>query len=112
MPLVIKRSKRYVKSAKTAVPDSVGVEKGVEILKTFAPTKFDQSVELIFALGIDPKQADQMIRGSLSLPHGVGKTKRVIAFCSEHLHAAATAAGAIRAGGQELVVAIEKENFT
>ena len=112
MPVIIKRSKRYVKAAKTAVPDPVAVEKGVEILKTFAPTKFDQSVELIFSLGIDPKQADQMIRGSLSLPHGVGKTKRVVAFCPEHLAAAAIAAGAIRAGAQELVQAIEKENFT
>src|SRR5580698_8418022 len=111
MPLVIKRSKRYVKSAKTAVPDSVGVEKGVEVLKTFAPTKFDQSVELVFSLGIDPKQADQMIRGSLSLPHGVGKTKRVIAFCPEHLAPAALAAGAVRAGSQDLVNAIEKEGF-
>src|ERR1700722_17561986 len=112
MPVIIKRSKRYVKAAKTAVPDPVAVEKGVEILKTFAPTKFDQSVELIFSLGIDPKQADQMIRGSWGLPHGVGKTKRVVAFCPEHLAAAAIAAGAIRAGAQELVQAIEKENFT
>jgi large subunit ribosomal protein L1 len=53
-----------------------------------------------------------MIRGSLSLPHGVGKTKRVVAFCPEHLVATATSAGAIRAGGAELVAAIEKENFT
>jgi len=84
----------------------------VEILKTFTPTKFDQSVELIFSLGIDPKQADQMIRGSLSLPHGVGKTKRVVAFCPDHLAPLALAAGAVRAGAQELVQAIEKENFT
>jgi large subunit ribosomal protein L1 len=53
-----------------------------------------------------------MIRGSLSLPHGVGKTKRVVAFCPEHLVAQATAAGAVRAGGQEMVEAIAKENFT
>src|SRR3984885_1273988 len=112
MPVIIKRSKRYVKAAKTAVPDPVAVEKGVEILKTFAPTKFDQSVELIFSLGIDAKQADQMIRGSLSLPHGVGKTKRVVAFCAEHLVTAALNAGAIKAGGQELVQQIEKDNFT
>jgi len=112
MPVVIKRSKRYREAAKKAVPEALDVEKGVEVLKGFAPTKFDQSVELIFSLGIDPKQADQMIRGSLSLPHGVGKSKRVVAFCPEHLAAAATASGAIRAGGQELVQAIEKENFT
>jgi len=112
MPLVIKRSKRYVEAAKKAVATLLPVDKAVEVLKTFAPAKFDQTVELIFSLGIDPKQADQMIRGSLSLPHGVGKSKRVVAFCPEHLAAAATAAGAVRAGGQELVQAIEKENFT
>jgi large subunit ribosomal protein L1 len=112
MPIVIQRSKRYRESAKKAVAEMLPVEKAVDVLKSFTPTKFDQSVELIFSLGIDPKQADQMIRGSLSLPHGVGKSKRVVAFCSEHLAAAATAAGAVRAGGQELVAAIEKENFT
>jgi len=112
MPVTLKRSKRYKQAMKNASAEPVAPEKGVEVLKTFPPTKFDQSVELIFALGIDAKQADQTIRGSLSLPHGIGKAKRVVAFCPEHLTAAATAAGAVRAGGQELVAAIEKENFT
>jgi large subunit ribosomal protein L1 len=113
MPQVVeKRSKRYKEAAKKATPTPVSVEQAVEAVQTFKPTKFDQSVELIFWLGIDPKQADQMIRGSISLPHGVGKSKRVIAFCPEHLVAAAKDAGAIRAGGQELVQAIETENFS
>jgi len=107
-----KRSKRYEQAAKKAVATPVALDQAIDIVKSFNPTKFDQTVELIFSLGIDPKQADQMIRGSLSLPHGVGKTKRVIAFCPDHLAPAATAAGAIRAGGQELVAAIEKEGFT
>jgi large subunit ribosomal protein L1 len=106
------RSKRYKEAAKKAITEAVDVDKAIDVLKTFNPTKFDQSVELIFSLGIDTKQADQMIRGSLSLPHGVGKTKRVVAFCPDHLAPLALAAGAIRAGGQELVQAIEKENFT
>lgn len=110
--VVEKRSKRYKEAAKKAIVEPVGIDKAIDVLKTFNATKFDQSVELIFSLGIDPKQADQMIRGSLSLPHGVGKTKRVVAFCPDHLAPVATAAGAIRAGGQELVAAIEKENFT
>jgi len=67
---------------------------------------------VIFSLGIDPKQADQMIRSSISLPHGVGKSKKVIAFCPEHLVEQAKAAGAVRAGGQDLVADIEKTNFT
>ena len=71
-------------------PSRLRIDKAVDVLKTFKPTKFDQSVELIFSLGIDAKQADQMIRGSLSLPHGVGKTKRVVAFCPEHLAPVAT----------------------
>jgi large subunit ribosomal protein L1 len=82
------------------------------VVKSFKGTKFDQSVELIFSLGIDAKQADQMIRGSLSLPHGIGKAKRVIAFCPDHLTTSALNAGAIQAGGQDLVAKIEKENFT
>ncbi|MGD0387727.1 MAG: 50S ribosomal protein L1 [Tepidisphaeraceae bacterium] len=109
---MVKRSKRYKASAQKAAAGALPVEKAIEVLKSFPPTKFDQSVELIFSLGIDAKQADQMIRGSISLPHGVGKTKRVVAFCPEHLVSAATSAGAVRAGGQELVEAITKENFT
>jgi large subunit ribosomal protein L1 len=112
MPVVLQRSKRYKEAAKKAVAEPVTIDQAVDKVKSFPATKFDQTVELIFSLGIDAKQADQMIRGSLSLPHGVGKTKRVVAFCPEHLAPLATAAGAIRAGGQELVQAIEKENFT
>jgi large subunit ribosomal protein L1 len=112
MPLTIVRSKRYKESAKTQKLEMLSVEDAVTVLKTYKPTKFDQSVEVIFSLGIDPKHADQMIRSSVSLPHGIGKSKRVVAFCAEHLVEAAKAAGAVRAGGQELVAAIEKENFT
>ncbi len=106
------RSKRYKEAATKASEALVPVEQGVDALKQFKPTKFDQSVELIFSLGIDPKQADQMIRGSLSLPHGVGSTKRVIVFAPEHLQTLALNSGAIRVGGQELVADIEKTNFT
>jgi large subunit ribosomal protein L1 len=112
MPLVVKRSKRYKKAAEKAVTTPVAVDAAVNAVKQFPPTKFDQSVELIFSLGIDPKQADQMIRGSVSLPHGIGKSKRVVAFCPDHLIDAAKAAGAVEAGGQALVQKIEKENFT
>src|ERR1700743_2802153 len=105
--VVEKRSKRYKEAAKKAIIELVDIAKAIDILKGFNPTKFDQSVELIFSLGIDPKHADQMIRGSLSLPHGVGKSKRVVAFCPDHLAPLALAAGAIRAGGQELVQSIE-----
>ncbi len=112
MPLIVIRSKRYKKAAEKATHDLKPVDQAVELLKTFTPTKFDQSVEVIFSLGIDAKHADQMIRGSLSLPHGIGKAKRVVAFCPDHLVKVALDAGAIKAGGQALVQEIEKDNFT
>ena len=112
MALVIARSKRYKQAAEKANPTPVAIDQAVDAVKAFPPTKFDASVELIFSLGIDAKHADQMIRGSLSLPHGVGKTKRVVAFCPDHLVDAAKAAGAIKAGGQALVAEIEKDNFS
>src|SRR5205823_3839274 len=112
MPAVVRRSKRYKKAAEKAVHQPVAIDQAVDAVKQFEPTKFDQSVELIFALGIDAKQADQMIRGSMSLPHGIGKTKRVVAFCPDHLVTSALNAGAVKAGGQDLVQQIEKDNFT
>ena len=113
MPAVVeRRSKRYKEAATKAIATPVEIPQAVDAVKAFKPTKFDQSVELIFSLGIDPKHADQIVRGSVSLPHGIGKSKRVIAFCPPHLVDAAKAAGAVEAGGQELVTKIEKENFT
>jgi large subunit ribosomal protein L1 len=113
MPQVVeRRSKRYKKAQEKAIATPVSVEQAVAAVKAFPATKFDQSVELIFSLGIDAKQADQTIRSSLSLPHGIGKAKRVVAFCQDNLVEAAKAAGAIRAGGQALVAEIEKENFS
>jgi len=109
---VVRRSKRYKKAAEKATEQLLSIEDGVSRLKQFAPTKFDQTVELIFSLGIDAKQADQSVRSAVSLPNGSGKQKRVIAFCPEHLKTSALNNGAIKAGGQELVAEIEKDNFT
>ena len=68
----------------------------------------DQTIELVVHLGIDPKQADQMLRGAISLPKGIGKTRTVIAFCDGALIDAAKAAGAIEAGADELIDKIQK----
>ncbi len=103
-----KKGKRY--AADKASLKGVGplpLAEAVKRVKAFKPTKFDQTVELCMHLGIDPKQADQMIRGSVSLPHGIGKSKRVIAFCTPDKVEEAKAAGAIEAGGEELVKKIE-----
>jgi len=90
------------------VPDRpVPAPDAVKILKQFNHTKFDQTVELVLWLGIDPKQADQTVRGAVSLPHGIGKTKKVVAFCEGEQAEAARAAGAIEAGGDDLIAKIQ-----
>lgn len=80
----------------------------VEKVKSFKDTKFDQAVDICIHLGIDAKQADQMVRGAVSLPHGIGKTKRVIVFCMTDKVEVAKEAGAVEAGGQELVKKVEE----
>ena len=97
------RSKRYNSDFQKAVSTPLSLEQGVKKVKTFASTKFDQTVECVMHLGIDPKQADQMIRGAISLPHGIGKARSVIAFCDDSEADAAKAAGAIEAGCDELI---------
>jgi large subunit ribosomal protein L1 len=97
------RSKRYQKEAEGLAKEAIGLEAAVERIKSFTAVKFDQTVECVLQLGIDPKQADQLVRGSLSLPHGVGKQKKVIAFCADDEVDAAKQAGAIEAGSDELV---------
>ncbi len=96
-------SKRYKKDAQKVGEGAVSIGDAVEKIKSFEPGKFDQTIECVLALGIDPKQADQLVRGSLSLPHGVGKQKRVIAFCEDGLVDEAKKAGAIEAGVDDLV---------
>jgi len=79
----------------------------IKALKSFKAPKFDQTVEVCMWLGVDPRQADQKLRGSISFPHGVGKSARVIAFCPEDKVEDAKAAGAVEAGGEELVEKIK-----
>ncbi len=97
------RSKRYNADAKKAAQTPLMLPEAVKKIKTFASTKFDQTVDCVMHLGIDPKQADQMIRGAISLPNGIGKARRVIAFCEEAEANAAQAAGAIEAGMDDLI---------
>ena len=78
------------------------MEKAIEILKGFGNTKFDQSVEIHMRLGVDSKQADQIVRGSLVLPHGIGKTQRVAVFAKGPLAEAAKEAGADVIGQEDL----------
>jgi len=92
-----------------ARPEGVLTAAGaVSALKKFKNPKFDQTIDIVMHLGIDPKQADQSIRGSVALPSGLGKSKRVVAFCSADKVKDAMAAGALKAGGEDLVQEIEK----
>jgi len=103
-----KLGKRYLADQKSlGGKEEMPLKEAVEAIKQFQKAKFDQSVDLSLHLGIDPKQADQAIRGSLSLPHGIGKTKRVVAFCTEDKVAAAKEAGALEAGGTDLIKKIK-----
>lgn len=97
------KSKRYKKEFEQRSEDAISLAEAVEKVKSFNSSKFDQSIECVLVLGIDPKQSDQLVRGSISLPHGIGRQKKVIAFCEDKDIEAARAAGAIEAGCDELV---------
>ncbi|NNM84840.1 MAG: 50S ribosomal protein L1 [Phycisphaerales bacterium] len=97
------RGKRYKENAKLVPTGALTVEKAIPVLKGFKKTKFDESVNLVVHLGIDPKQADQMVRGSVSLPKGIGKTRKVIAFVQGANVDLAKNAGAAEAGAEDLI---------
>ncbi len=98
-----KRGKRYVAAAKDLPTGPVSLTEAVEKVKSFPQGKFDQSIDCVVWLGIDAKQSDQIVRGAVSLPHGIGKSKKVIAFCEDSDIDAAKQAGAIEAGSDDLV---------
>ena len=103
-----KHSKRFKQHqeghpGETAMP----LAKAVEQLKGYATTKFDQTVEIAMRLGIDPKQADQIVRGSVVLPNGIGKQQRVVVFAKGELAKAAEEAGADEVGQEDLAEKIK-----
>jgi len=102
-----KRSKHYEAGAASVPDGKVSIPEAVKAVKAFPAGGFDQTVELVMHLGIDPRQADQALRGSISLPHGIGKTRKVIAFCEDQDVEGALAAGAVEAGGDELIKKIQ-----
>ena len=104
---IIGNSKRMRAANEHVVKSAVSAQEAIAALRKFKAPKFDQTVNVVFHLGIDPKAADQALRGSIALPHGIGKSARVIAFCGSDKVAAAKAAGAVEAGADELVSKIE-----
>ena len=83
-------------------------ESAVKLMIATAATKFDATAEIHFHLGIEPKHADQQIRSTFSLPHGIGKKIRVVAICEDDQSAAAKKAGAVQVGAEELIEKIVK----
>jgi large subunit ribosomal protein L1 len=106
-----KKSKRYRADAEKQPKVALPLGDAVEALKKFSSTKFDQTVEVHMRLGVDPNQADQIVRGSIVLPHGIGKQQRVIVFAKGDAAAAAQAAGADEVGGDDLAKRI-REGWT
>ena len=90
----------------------VSIKQAVQLLKEHKQAKFDETVEIHMRLGIDPKQSDQMVRGSVALPHGIGKSVRLLVFAQGENAAKAREAGADYVGGEELAKRIQQEGWT
>jgi large subunit ribosomal protein L1 len=103
----MKRSKAYRQVAELIDPEKIySPLEAVQIAKQASPTKFDATVEAAMRLGVDPRKADQMVRGTVSLPHGTGKTVRVIVFATGDKAEEARAAGADKVGSDDLIAEI------
>jgi large subunit ribosomal protein L1 len=103
--------KRF-KKAKSQVENKVyKLEEAIPLVKKLATAKFDETVEIALRLGVDPKHADQMVRGTVVLPHGLGKTKKVCVIAAGEKIKEAEQAGADFAGGEELVAKIQQEGW-
>lgn len=109
-PRIERRGKSYRKSAEKIEKDKVyTLAEAMKLAAETNPTKFDASVELHIRLGVDPRQADQNIRTTVSLPHGTGRTVRVAVFAPEDQHAAAKKAGADVVGDDTFLKQLDKE---
>jgi len=108
----MKRGKKYIEAAKL-VDRSVqyDVAEAVSLVKKVAVAKFDETIEAHIRLGVDGRHADQQVRGAVILPHGTGKTVRVLVFAKGDKAAEAQAAGADYVGGEELIPKIQNENW-
>src|SRR6202522_3975736 len=109
----MKKSGKNIEKARSEVQDkSYTVIDAVALLIKAKYAKFDETVDLTMRLGVDPKHADQMVRGTVVLPHGLGKSKKVLVIASGEKVREAQAAGADFVGGEDMVEKIQKENWT
>jgi large subunit ribosomal protein L1 len=108
----VARSKRYLKSLEGIDRErSYSLDEAVAIVKSWPTCKFDQSVDLAINLGVDPKHADQMVRGALVLPHGIGRSVRIVVFAKGEKEREAREAGADFVGAEDLAKKITDENW-
>ena len=108
----MKRSKKYVEASnKIDKAQAYTIEEAIKLVKETSITKFDSSVELALRLNLDPKKADQQLRGAVVLPNGTGKTKRVLVIAKGEAANAAKEAGADYVGDMDYIEKIEKENW-
>jgi large subunit ribosomal protein L1 len=107
-----KRAKNYL-NAKEKIEQfkEYELDEAISILKEIKRTKFDESIDLSLRLGVDPKYPDQMVRGTVVLPHGTGKTRRVLVIAAGEKQKEAEEAGADFVGGEEITEKIQKENW-
>jgi len=108
-----KKLRGHLRNVKKKVEDAgtVNLKQGLTLLKQVKRAKFDETVEIHMNLGIDPTQSDQMVRGTVALPHGTGKSVRVAVFCQGPKVEQAKAAGADFVGGTDLIEKVQKEGF-
>ena len=107
-----KSGKHYQNAQKQVEAREYLLEEAVPLVQKIKFAKFDETVEITMRLGVDPKHADQMVRGTVVLPHGLGKSKRVLVIASGEKVKEAEQAGADFVGGEEMVEKINKENWT
>lgn len=100
---MVNRGKKYLKARELKTKTEYTIEEAVSLIKKAKFAKFDESVEIAMRLGVNPKQSDQMVRGTIVLPHGTGKTKKICVLASGEKIKEAEDAGADYAGGDELV---------
>src|ERR1700693_430763 len=109
----MKKSGKNITKARQAVEKRpYTMQEAVPLLQKVKYAKFDETVEITMRLGVDPKHADQMVRGTVVLPHGLGKSKKVLLIASGDKIKEAEQAGADFVGGEEMVEKINKENWT
>ncbi len=106
--MAVRLNKRAKANMELAPKLALETGEAIAALKKYKAPKFDQTVNIVMHLGLDQTQADQNLRGAIALPKGIGKTKRVVAFCPSDVAPKAIEAGALKAGGEELVAEIEK----